>query len=226
MRWDAKKRRYVDDNGRVLSERQVRREVSDYVDEEKAKTEKEALRLLAGIITLAAFYQYMRGHVEKWHTVTGSIAYGGKAQLDAERTARIAARITSELEYLSGFRNDIATALAEAHANDLTITETAGFVPARAVMYADAAYATYQNNVTAREFDNGVALGRRVCEEDPASCEECVSAASTYFSTLEDLPEIGSLTCLNNCRCYVEYADAPIAANVVVDRTQQADAVQ
>jgi len=216
----------VDEDGRVLSPAQVRREVHDYVEGEKDKTEKEALKLLAETITLTAFFHFMKSRVEKWHTVTGAIAYGGQAQLDPERKARIAAKIESELAFLNGFRNDTSKAFAEARANDLTITEAAGFVPARAAMYADAAYSTYENNVMAREFDEGVTMGRRVCPEDDASCEECVDAASTFFSTLEDIEEIGTLQCLNNCRCYIEYADAPLTANVVVDRTQQSDAVQ
>lgn len=226
MRFDPKRRRYVDNNGRVMAPAQVRREVQDYVEQQKERTEKEALKLLAGTITLAAFVHFMRSAIEKWHTVSGSIAYGGKAQLDAERIARIQAKIDSELKYLAGFKTDIATALSKAREAGITFTETAGFVTSRAVMYADAAYSTYVNNVTAREFDNGVTMGRRVCEEDTESCEECIDAASTYFVPLDELPEIGSLQCLNNCRCDVVTAEAPLTARLDVDRSQQADAVQ
>lgn len=214
MRWDAKRRVYVDDNGRVMSAAQVRREVHDYVVEERNETEKKALELLAGAITIAAFFNFLKTRVETWHNVTGAIAYGGKAQLDPEREARIKAKVASELEYLANFKRDALAMLDEARTvaaeSTLTVTETfaetAASIPSRAGMYADAAYSTYENNVMAREFDSGVTLGRRVCPEDDASCEECVAAADTFFSSLEDIPEIGSLTCLNNCRCFIEYA--------------------
>ena len=210
-----------------MSPAEVRREVHDYVEQEKSKTEKEALKLLAGTITIAGFFHFMRSRIENWHTVTGSIAYGGKAQLDPERIARIQAKITSELEYLAGFRDDVATALAEAREAGAPLEETAGFVPNRAGMYADAAYSTFVNNTVAREFDNGVTLGRRECAEDTASCEECVAAASTYFQPLDEIPEIGTLTCLNNCRCDIITAEAPLSASVTIqDRAQQSDAVQ
>jgi hypothetical protein len=227
MRFDPKTRRYIDENGHVLSPAQVRREVHDYVEQEKSATEKEALKLLAGTITIAGFFHYMKSRVEKWHTVTGSIAYGGRAQLDPEREARIAAKITSELTYLAGFRDDTTQAMADARDAGIALDEALGFVANRAGMYADAAYSTFVNNTVAREFDNGVTLGRRECAEDDASCEECVAAASTYFQPLDEIPEIGTLTCLNNCRCDIITADAPLTATLAVqDRAQQSDAVQ
>jgi hypothetical protein len=226
MRFDPKKREYVDDNGRVLSPATVRAEVSDYVAQEKKRVESEAKKFVAGTITATSFFMFMKLRIEAWHRVAGAIAYGGKAQIDTERDARIAAKIKSELEYLAGFKRDVLAALArirEAKKDEDSID----WIIHRALMYADSAYATYENNVMAREFDAGVKMGRRVCPEDDASCEECVAAADTYFSLLEDLPEIGTLQCLNNCRCYVVYAEAPVPrAEIVVDRTHFADAVQ
>ena len=194
-----------------MSPAQVRREVHDYVEQEKERTEKEAAKLLAGAITLTAFALYMKSKIEKWHKITGTIAYGGKSQLDTERRERIAAKIASELAFFAGFKNDISAAFAKARDEGVDLTEAAGFVPSRARMYADAAYSTFENNTMAREFDSGVTMGRRVCPEDDASCEECVSAADTFFSSLGDIPEIGTLQCLNNCRCYIEYAE-PLTA--------------
>jgi hypothetical protein len=226
MRFDTKKRAYVSDSGRTLSPATVRAEVSDYVAQEKKRVESEAKKFVAATITTTSFFMFMKSRIEAWHRVAGSIAYGGKAQLDTERSARIKAKIDSELEYLRGFKRDVLAALAkkqEAKKDEGSLD----WIISRALMYADSAYSTYENNVMAREFDEGVKMGRRVCPEDDASCEDCVAAADTYFSLLEDLPEIGSLQCLNNCRCYIVYAEAPLRrAEIVVDRTQFADAVQ
>jgi hypothetical protein len=293
MRFDTTKRRYVNEQGRALSAAQVRKEVNDYITGEKGKTQAKAKQLLSGSISLASFFVFLKARVEAWHEVAGSIAYGGKAQLDPERQTRIKARVDSELKYLREFQKQakasfqaarkIASQVAdsvEAHplksfTGKLTVSMRAKIekkvfeelieaspseaeqvtrkavnevlegleaqliaesitiaaedaadligatVPSRAAMYADAAYSTYQNNEAAREFDSGVTLGRRVCEEDGASCDECADAADTFFAPLEDLPEIGSLQCLNNCRCYFEYAEPDaltLDAQPLIDR--------
>jgi hypothetical protein len=296
MRFDPKTRRYVNEQGRVLSPSQVRKEVNDYITGEKEKTQTKAKQLLNGSVSLTSFFMYLKSRIETWHEVAGSIAYGGKAQIDRERQARINATVKSELAYLREFQKqakasfEAARKIAKQVANSLQaspLKEIAGSltqsqriaierelyealigaapseadavtrkvvnqllkdagltaemitvdtkaaadlmgatIPSRAGMYADAAYSTFQNNELAREFDSGVTLGRRVCAEDDTSCEDCVSAADAYFVPLEDLPAIGSLQCLNNCRCYFETAEPHVSAGLVVDRSQQADAVQ
>jgi hypothetical protein len=159
--------------------------------------------------------------IKQWHTTTGVMAYGGEDQMTRERWLRIDAKIESELEFLQAFQEEMA---GQAEITDGLIS--------RASMYADAPYGTYENNVMAREFDAGVRMGRRVCEEDTASCEECVEAASTYFSELADIPEIGTLQCLGNCRCFIEYAEPITGLGVehlsaeFQSALQQADAVQ
>lgn len=206
MRFDPVKREYVDDRGRVISARQVRKEVEKYVEQEEEDAEAEAAKLVAGLISATAFFLYMTQKVEAWHKVAGAIAYGGRAQMDAERWDRINGTIQSELKYLEGFREEVAKA-----------TELTDEVVNRAGMYANAAYSTFENNVRERESDSGVTLGRRVCEEDGTSCEECVGAADTYFRPLDEIEDIGSLQCLNNCRCFIEYAEPPLEATLVLD---------
>ncbi len=193
MTWNKKLRRYVDSHGHVIPERQVRKEVSDYVADERAKVVKKAAQVLADTIALAAFFSWMDDRIDTWHKITGTIAYGGKAQMTPERWARIEKIVESEKEFLAGFKADTAgEILTEGLAN-------------RAAMYADAAYSTFANEEVQRERDEGVTLGRRICAEDDASCDECVSAATDEFISLDEIPELGSLTCLNNCRCEFEF---------------------
>ena len=195
MRFDPRLRRYVDDRGKVLTPRQVRKEVEDYVEEEEGKAEAEAEKMVAGLITAGAFFMFMTQKIEAWHKVAGAIAYGGRSQMDAERWARIERIIESELAYLEGFKQEVAVA-----------TELTAEVVNRAGMYPNAAYSTYENQVREREKDAGVISGRRICEEDAASCDECVAAATTEYMPLDELSDIGSLQCLNNCRCTIEFS--------------------
>jgi hypothetical protein len=293
VRFDPKQRRYINEQGHPLSPAQVRKEVNDYITGEKEQTQAKAQQLLNGNISLTSFFMYLKTRVEAWHEVAGSIAYGGKAQLDPERRARIKAKTDSELKYLREFQKQakasfeaarkIASSVAsqleaepiKSFSGKLTVSMRAkiqkrvfedlleanpseaeqvtrnavnavlegiearliaesisvatdqaadligGTIPTRAGMYADAAYSTFQNNEAAREFDSGVRLGRRVCEEDGSSCDECVDAADTFFAPLDELPEIGSLQCINNCRCFFEYAEPDaltLNAQPLVDR--------
>lgn len=194
MHWDAKKRRYVDSRGRVIPARDVRKEVERYVEAEEKKAEAEARKLEIGLITATAFFLFMENRIEAWHKVAGAIAYGGRAQMDEERWARIQEIIDREQSFLDGFKSEVAVA-----------TEITDQVANRAGMYANAAYSTYENQVKEREADTGVILGRRVCEEDQNSCDACVDAATTEYMPLGELSDIGSLTCLNNCRCTIEF---------------------
>jgi len=280
MRFDPQKRRYVDSDGHIISPSQVRKEVIGYITQEQDRAKREAGKLLNGTVSLSAFFIFMRSRVEAWHNVAGSIAYGGKAQLDGERRARIAAKVKSEKAFLQDFEEQTRRSFAAARSIASQVAESVQTVPikamsehltpamkakvqkrvlgnlltsspseakqnakravveaiadeglelitssvsideataadliggtivSRAGMYPEAAYATFQNNVMAREFDSGVTLGRRICADDDASCEECVSAAadSAEFVPLDELDEIGSLQCMNNCRCEFEFS--------------------
>ena len=276
MRFDTKRRRYIDSSGHVIPSSEVRKEVINYITNEQSRAQREAEKLVKGSISLSTFFQFMRSRVEAWHLVAGSIAYGGKSQLDAERRARIAAKVRSEKTFLTGFQDEversfqaarqiaaqvaesitvqpvkalsrklagslknkvekrvteallIATpsdvntvvrkAVAEALEDDDLIAEMVsvdeglaakligGTIVSRAGLYADAIYATFQNNVAAREFDSGVTLGRRICVSDEDSCDECDEAATEEFVPLDDLAEIGSLACGSRCRCEFEFS--------------------
>jgi hypothetical protein len=279
MRFDANKRRYVDAHGHVISPSQVKKEITNYIEQERGITQRKAEQMLSGKLSVNSFFYFMDQRLEAWHTVAGSIAYGGKAQLDKRRETRINNKIESERKYLSEFKAQtkksfaaaraiasrvaddvsvlpikalsrklagslkhkvekrvfealVTTAPSEAEevarkaaveelgsesgilasvihiAADLAENLIGGTVVNRAGMYPDAAYATFQNNVVERESDSGVTLGRRICAEDEASCDECVSAAqdSADFVPLDELDEIGSLTCMNNCRCEFEFS--------------------
>lgn len=276
MNFHSQKRRFVDPSGRVIPKAEVRRHIDDYITEEQKEVDRESQKLLLGVVSLAAFFEFMREKIQAWHGITGSIAYGGHDQMTPERWARIEAKVQSEIDYLAGFQQAaeesyaatqtvaadvvksiadqipagletvveerVAKALAVAAPSeaeaviqdaienvladsvgaeeaaliaDAVVIDKASVIldqlmgatiPSRASMYADAAYPTYENNVAAREADAGVTLARRVCEEDEASCDECVAAATEEYLPLDEVSDIGSLTCMSNCRCSYEFS--------------------
>lgn len=282
MKWDAEKRRYVE-NGRVVREAEVRKHVDDYITNEQKEVERKAEKLLAGALTVAAFFEFLRHKITSWHSVAGSLAYGGPENTSPEQWSRINSKILSELEYLNKFetqaqasfdasqataadlistigekipagletlveervsealltaapstaeatiRQTIANVLADsvgreeaqAVASGIQVAEVpeliGATIPSRAQMYTDAAFSTYTNNVAGREEDAGAVGVRRVCADDEASCDECVDAASDDYGSFADFIDIGTLTCLNNCRCYPEFSYEGVEP-LIVDR--------
>lgn len=91
----------------------------------------------------------------------------------------------------------------------VTVTEAADLpwasLASRGRMYPDATFATFENSVRQRETDAGAVGVRRVCFEDPASCEDCPALATEEYVSLSDIADIGDAQCLTNCRCYYEF---------------------
>jgi hypothetical protein len=131
-------------------------------------------------------------------------------QMDDEKWGRIDERLQLERTFLANFKQEVSDGVITGE----QATEDA--IASRAAMYAEAAYSDWQNQVVEREQDNGVTTGRRVCEEDGASCEECIDAATDEFIPLEEIPEIGSLQCMNNCRCQIDFAE-PLTATFSIE---------
>lgn len=76
----------------------------------------------------------------------------------------------------------------------------------RGRMYPDATFATFENSVRQRETDAGAVGVRRVCQEDPASCEDCPAQAAEEYVSMSEIVDIGDAQCLTNCRCYYEFS--------------------
>lgn len=92
-----------------------------------------------------------------------------------------------------------------------------GEVESRGRQYADSVYGSYENAVRAREGDAGLAGVRRVCEDDAASCEECVAAATDEYLAFDEILDIGDTVCSGNCRCYFEFEHAGVGPLTVPD---------
>lgn len=277
MIYDPKRRAYIE-KGHILTPQEIRDRIETYIDSEKKEVDRQSALLLAGAITIAAFFEFMREKVSTWHSVTGVIAYGGNSQMNVERWKRINEKVQSELRYLAGFEkvaehsmrktesvaaqiakaveanpsvpaglesvveeralaavmeanaadrsvavaDAIKDALADSIGQEEAATVAAEVVPSvwdellwgqlesRGRMYADAAYSTFANNEKASAGDVGLLRGRRICAEDDASCDECDTAATDEYLSLDEITDIGDATCMSNCRCVIEFEYAGI----------------
>lgn len=273
MRFDPKRNVYIQD-GHTLTPQQVRDVIEhDLIEPEKQQVEHEAAKVLAGTLTVAAFFQWLRGKVQTWHAVAGTVAYGGESRMTTARWKAVNQLVGLQLDYLHKFqvaaeqgerltgalvkriaaldaipdglgvvakreveaalmttdaagrvaavRKAVVDALADSVGPDVAATiagEAATVVEAetgellwaqltpRAKMYSDATYATFERSVKQRETDSGAVGVRRVCVEDPASCEDCPALATDEYVSLEEIADIGEAQCLTNCRCYYEFS--------------------
>lgn len=111
-------------------------------------------------------------------------------------------------------RQAVAESLADSGASEVAASIQSvnadgligGTIPNRSKMYADAAYATYENNVSGRESDAGAMGVRRVSEEDDDSCEECPDLAVDDYVLFEEIRDIGDTPCGGRCRCFFEFS--------------------
>jgi hypothetical protein len=201
--WDTKRRIYVDASGVKLPKRALAKDLDEYIESISDGMAIQVAEYTAGRISHAALFNFLEREVRLLHAASGTIAYGGLEQMDATKFERIEQRLFQELSYLTQFRNDVAQAAALATPeNPLSVEGIAN----RAGLYAEAAYSEYMVQTVEREADEGVTLGRRICESDGASCDECVAAATEEFIPLDDIEEIGTLQCMNNCRCEIEFS--------------------
>jgi hypothetical protein len=190
--YDKRRRIYVDRQGVRLTEREIRDALDEYISSVQEGMAERVVEYTAGAITTKQLFSFLEDEVTALHGASGAIAYGGLPQMDSEKWGRIESRLVTEWGYLNQFQSDVQTA---AQSGELSAEGIAN----RAGLYGEAAYSEYMNQVVERETDHGVTLGRRICEADGASCDDCVDAATEDFIPLDDIPEIGTLQCLNNC---------------------------
>lgn len=127
MTWDAIKRRYIDDNGNEIDPADVRQYVDDYITAEKEDTDNHTALLLAGTITIATFFEYLREKIIAMHGAATVIAYGGEDNVSQAAWVATGAKVHSELSYLEKFQAQVEEAerTAQAIASDVALAGAA-----------------------------------------------------------------------------------------------------
>lgn len=83
MIWDAKQRRYEDENGRPLTPAEIHAYLEEFIQSEKLQVRQKADALFDQQVTVEEFFAFMRQKIRAWHGTAGQIAYGGEAQMNA-----------------------------------------------------------------------------------------------------------------------------------------------
>jgi len=205
-KWDPRKRRYVDENGKEVSAKTIRRWADDFAASIAALYFARAAAVVnannAGTLTqdiFAGWATQTRRDIRNSHRAAAVIAYGGLDQMTDAEWHRADQTVNRE----QGFFDTFTTGLV------LGSVELASRISSRSAQYGSAIYSTYENSVRDREIKANAAAGnegeeRRDCADDPNSCEDCIDAAALDWQPEGSLPEIGDSECGGNCRCFFE----------------------
>ena len=192
-KWSVSRSRYTyTKTGRAVPESRVRAGLQAAVDSSKEKIGKLTQRLVNGKINVSAWHEAMKAEIKAAHRAAAMLANGGK--LDARAAGRLGAVLKAQYKFLGNFARQIEN-------GDVTLGAR---TVARARLYAQAVMTTYQKAKLARAKAAGIEMYRLVLS--PAEhCDECLADAALDFVPIGSLPEIGSRTCLINCKCSWEY---------------------
>src|SRR5258708_5430128 len=102
MIFDPNRRVYLQ-KGQIQTPAQTRQHIEDFIAQEQAAVDRQSKKLLAGLITISAFFEWMRERIAHWHSVTGIIGYGGAGQMDLEKWKRINEIVQGQIAYLNDF---------------------------------------------------------------------------------------------------------------------------
>lgn len=181
-------------NGQFVSYDKVKAASEAYVT--KAKEDMAAIseKLKAGEINVAQWQSEMKLAIQRMNITEATLANGGWAQMSPKDWGRAGARIKKEYQFLQGFAQDVA----DGKYGD-PITD--GRFDSRWKLYGESGAKTYENTQlqNARE-DMGHNRGKRVRGKTD-SCSDCIEWEAEGVVNIDELHEIASSICGNNCGC-------------------------
>jgi hypothetical protein len=238
--WDAKTRRYVDPNGKAVSERRLNAWVVAILGAFGIGLGKLATSYLTGKRSLAEYQVEMQQQIRDGHRAMAVLANGGYRQMTAAAWGQVGGIVARESTYALRLAAELARdelmrgaiARGEITEADAQLEVSAAQLLNRSTMYADALYSTHENAVLQRERRAGVIEARRIldpeanhCLPDPKrnmrSCPELAEDAEGNqldWAPIETVVPIGETPCGPNCRCSIEYrretAEVPAEAEI------------
>lgn len=194
--FDKEKRKYIDDEGNVVSESQVKQWLSDLLDALLLLFISRAKSFFSEEITFAEFFELTQADLDSLHRASAALAFGGFDQMQSDDHFNVEQMIFFQLAF---FRN-FATLLFYS-----SISEAQAL--ARLALYVAAGYSTYENSRTIRERKAGMLIYKRILKPGN-NCEECVEYAHLGWRLIGTLPAIGqNCSCHSNCRCHFIFSN-------------------
>jgi len=193
VKYDPKTNRYRNAQGRFISASEVRKAIGKTVDIVRNDMRMLGKKLATGKITLPEFQTQMRDKLKAAHSLTASIAKGGRAAMTARDWAAVGNSLKKEYKYLNNFARQVEQQRL-----------SAAQIEYRSSSYASAVRTTYFKTDTVAKKEAGLKLVKRVLHA-MESCAGCLSWAGRGFVPIDEMPPLGSQACRSNCKCGLEY---------------------
>lgn len=188
--WDEGPRLFRGGGGTVTRET-VRASVESMIATTQAMIGKVCDDLASGAINEVEWALRMRNAIKLVHIAAGTVALGGREQLDANAFGAIGRRLKEQYKYLDDFSYEIANGY-----------DLGARFRSRAQSYADAAYGTLAGMERAADIATGrVLTEQRFLNPHADHCDECVEEADKGPQPPGVLKAIGKCQCLVKCRC-------------------------
>src|SRR5262249_23802380 len=144
--WNPDSFTYHTETGARLSRSQVRSWVSTYSESVQTSLRDHTSAFREGRINVAEWEIRMRRDIKSMHMASASIAYGGSAQMGASELGRTGSILREQYSYLAQMVRDVENG----------VVPMDGRIDARAEMYGQAAYATFEQSYRAMMKEAGV----------------------------------------------------------------------
>lgn len=193
VRFDAEKGRFYY-KGKSVSVRQIRNYLIRIEGRQAQHLADITGQLAEGTLTINEWKREFDRTITTTHILAGAFAVGSIAA--AAANDRIAASISSELQYADAFAKEVRADIANISKAKLI---------ARAKSYARAAHLTFANAELAVRRSAGLQTEARRVRRAAESCGDCIIWARRGWMPIEIMRPIGTLKCGHFCRCYIEY---------------------
>jgi hypothetical protein len=173
---------------------QSRSVVSHLIGTGKASLRSITGNLVAGTATLAAWYRdFLAAAFPRLYA--SSMALIGTGTLVPADRANLRVMAGQQLGYLDRFRRNLASA-----AQPLD-----GSAVSRAGLYASAAWSLAHNAYAASMIRDGHGEARWRLGAPEHHCGDCPAQAARGWVPADQLPDLGTLSCNQGCRCWKEF---------------------
>jgi hypothetical protein len=193
-----------DRSGQFVSQAKIKGIVDrEYIRSRKAILGAIGDRLISGDLELADWEAEVAQVLKALHINSYTLGKGGIQRLTPRDYGTIGAKIKREYAYLRNFTNAAAT-------GEMSIAQFQN----RLRMYADSAFATYQQARVISHRSDGFEWYRNI-RNASESCNECISISAQEWGETGTYAAIGARQCKSGDRCHWEFAkgDKPEEAN-------------
>lgn len=187
--------RYIDDNGRMVSNRSVNRQMEKVIMGVQDEMAELSERLVDNDIGVQQWHTEMRKRIKTIHSLGAAIAKGGSAQMSNTDWGRVGAMTKAQYKWLDNFAQEVDTGKQSRSRGLLS----------RARQYARAARGTKEEILRRLAKVNNTEERRVLGVAEHCTSRGgrtgCIEWAAMKWKPIGTLGRISDSPCLNNCHC-------------------------